>query len=371
MKIVHFSAAPGNTSGSNTFGIINRFRSFGHEVIYYDFWNDSSEVNKIKTRHFQMYEGALNFSEKVNADLVLFEDNLGVPEYLLSELKIRPNYKHKIVFFMLLREVNKSLARATVIKELLNMSQIHKVITTTRLTGEIKLPDNLIKANIGDGIKKFSFVVGPYSEVPESYDISKKEARTKFNLDSNEFILLYSGRWWYIRGADIFVEALKYIDKNIKVVIQYIPILTDLQEDTLEQAKKNHENTIFIKKFFEFGGDQKGEIAPLFVASDLVIASHRKSYEYGESSVFQAAFYAKRPVVAPNFYFFNEIVKRYNAGVLYEAENPIAMADAINYCRKHYDEIISNVKFEEAVKGHTSHACWADTALDGLGEGNV
>jgi glycosyltransferase involved in cell wall biosynthesis len=358
MRILHvcFASIDPIHAEHNTKFIIERLRSLGNEVINYPFWEDERTLNKIKTRHFQMYEAPLDYAADISADLIIFEDNLASPEYLYFSIKARPNYKPKIVFFMTFREVNKSLARSLVIKELLELPQIHKILGTTMIVKDFRWPENLIKAEAN--LKKIELVNEPYDEDPELFNITKLEARKKYAFADNDFIVLYSGRWIYARGADIFAESLKYLDDKIKVVIHYIPFVMDIKKETLDIAGHNHKNTIFIEERFP-----EGKLPDLYSSANICVCSHRRLYEYSQSGVPGMSFCAKNPIVAPDFYYFNEIVKKNKVGVLFEPENAKSLGNAIMVLRDNYDKIIERADFKSALSDYIPKSHWADKAL--------
>lgn len=361
MKIIHFCTAPLELHGNfNSASIIGRLVSLGNEVIYYNFWNDKQEVNKITTRHFQMYEGVLNFAESEKVDLVLFEDNLASPEFLYFTLKARPTLKAKIVFFITFREVNRSIARAIALKELLNLPQIHRVLGTTMISKNFIFPENMIK--VGTNLEKIKLVNEPFDEDLKTFNISKEEARKKFKLRKNDFVALCSGRFNYPKGSDVLANAIKYIDEDIKIFIHYLPekYWKDLDKESLKKIKQ-YKNVILLEKYFE-----EGTIAPLFVASDICICPHRRFYEYSQSGIPGMAFSASRPIIAPNFYYFNEIVNRNNVGVLYKPEDPKSLAEGINLFRKIYTIIMEIANFKCAISDYIEKSHWADKALEGL-----
>jgi glycosyltransferase involved in cell wall biosynthesis len=97
---------------------------------------------------------------------------------------------------------------------------------------------------------------------------------------------------------------------------------------------------------------ESGQMAYFYVAGDVVLCPHRKLYEYSLSGVPNMAALAKKPMVVPDFYFFNEIIRRFKNGVIYEPENPESMAKAVVYCFENYDKIMTEAKFEESLTGY-------------------
>ena len=325
----------------------DKLRKLGHEVEFFDVWADKEDSKKWVSRHFQIYQKLLDKVEKENFDVLYFASPVAVPEYLNYELKARPNFKAKIIIQMLMRGINRSLARAIALRELIENPLVHKVIMTTMLVRDIKLPTTFIESGLDKLIGNKIILNGeayPAQEDPALFDISREEARKIMGFKQEDFIALFSGSWVYIKGADLLVECSKYIDDDIKLFIhRHSYAGADLDFNLTKEIVKNHENTIVIDKWFK-----EREIAPMYRSANLLICPHRRSYEYGESGEAILSSLAKIPLVAPNFYFFSEIINRYKVGVLYEPENPKAMAEAINFTKKNYSSIIKNAKFKES-----------------------
>lgn len=334
---------------------ILKLKNAGHEVIFYDLANDQKRKNLWYIRHFQMYEEILDLA--TNVDILYFSCPIGCPEVLIYDLKTRSNFKAKIVSNMMFREVNRSLSRAMAIRDLIDMPQFGMMVFGSMIIDNLKFPENLER--VGIDTDKIMLMNEPFNEDPELFKkITRKEARDRFKIKEEELVLLNSGSWNYIKGADIFVEALKYIPSWIKVLLhKNRSTHTDptLKEGLIKEAKKIHSNIIIIEEWIE-----KGEMPYLYIASDVVVCPHRKLYEYSMSGIPNMAALAKKPIVAPDFYFFNEIIKRFKVGITYFPENPLDMALSIAHCFNNYDEIIKEAKFEESL---TDYVDITDTPL--------
>ena len=335
MKILFSSFSPEEVQ-------FNKFKSLGHEVIRYNWFSNKNEEFRLKTRHFQMYENFLNFAQEEKVDLIYFCDYLNVPEFLLGELKVRPEFTPKIIFMIQMREVNRSLMRANTIKELLDMPQIAKVMTFSMGLSNYSYPETLIK--VGTNFSKIKNLGELFSEDP-NFSITKKESRELFSIPKDAFVILWCGRWIYSKGIDIFVDAAKFIDKDIFIFAHKNPAESDFDDSLSEKLIKNHPNTKFIIKHFD-------NMKYVYSAVDAVICSHRKICEYSESGIPSMAALAKIPIVAPNFNYFKEIIHRYKIGITFEPENVIALASAINLVKYNYDFIIKDAQFKESIKGY-------------------
>lgn len=330
---------------------IERIRNIGHAVDYYDSIIDPHMKNLIEIRHFQMYEDILDLVEKENYDLLYFSCPIGVPEYFLSELKTRSNLKTKIISHSSFREINRSLARSLILSELVSMKQFAKMVFVSFFVEDGIYPENFTKANFN--FKKLIFFNEPFGmgDKVEAFNISKEKSRKALSLNQKDFICLLFGSWKYTKGVDIFVDALKYLDEDITVIIQKHNFNFErdgtLSENLKEEAIKNHKKTIFINEYIS-----QENFAKLCISSDVIISAHRKLYEYSFTGIPCNAALAKRLLIAPNFFPFNEIIKRFKIGVTYTPECSSDLATAIHSVRKYYDELILQAKFEESLKSY-------------------
>jgi glycosyltransferase involved in cell wall biosynthesis len=336
----------------------DRLKQAGHEVEFYDCHIDKSEEFRFKNRHFQMYEKVLDYADEKEFDILYLHDYLNVPEFLLAELKVRPHFSSKIVFSMQMREANRSLMRAQTIKELLDMPQIAHAMTFSMGLTDYPYPPRMVQ--VGTNFKKLKNLGEPFNEDP-NFNITKSQARAHFGIDQNAFIVLWSGRWVFSKGADLFIEASKYIDKDILIVAHQNPTEMDFNIKVFEELKQNHPNTKLIIDLFK-----KGDMKYVYSVADIAVCSHRRIYEYSQSGVPGMAALAGVPIVAPNFNYFSEIINRYRVGTLYEPENIEAMVEAIKYTRIHYDEIIKNAEFKRSVEGYINFEDIPLLAIEGI-----
>jgi len=326
---------------------IEKLKAAGHEVVFFNLVETEDDISKHTTKHFQMYQRILDYADNGNFDILYWATIISVPEYLLFELKARPNFKPKIIFNMFLRGLDRSLARCIALKELIDMPQVIKAVSSAMIVKDLKLPENFLKAGVN--LEKLRIVSEPWTyEVEDLTVLDNPEyvehSRAYFGFEPGETVVLLSGTWAYIKGVDIFVEALKYLSQDMLVVIHKHNYGLDrtLDVNLLDKAVHNHPNIRILDKWYS------AQVHPLlFRAADIVVCAHRRSYTYGGSGVPALASRAKRLIVAPDFYFFNEIIKRYKIGVTYEPENPLSMARAIEHLERYYSAYEEEAKFEE------------------------
>jgi len=329
---------------------IEKLTKLGHDVIFYDPTIDKSEAFRWSTKHFQMYENVLDKAEDLKVDLLYFSTSVSMPEYLLFELRSRPEFKPNIIFHLMLRGLSRSISRCLALKELVDMPQIRRVVANVMISDRLVYPQNMIDA--GTNFNKFLLVNESFNTQSEDLDcfgVSKESARRHFGIPEDAFVVLQSGTWAYIKGVDIFIEALRDLKNNITPVIHKHPYGEDqsLDKDLLAKAKINHPNTIIIDRWLS-----PMEYPALFRAADIVVCAHRWSYEYGESGIPGIACKAKRPIMVPDYYFFNEIIKRHDVGYCYSPENAFSMAEMIGELKNNYSNVVNNARFDDAIANY-------------------
>jgi glycosyltransferase involved in cell wall biosynthesis len=80
----------------------------------------------------------------------------------------------------------------------------------------------------------------------------------------------------------------------------------------------------------------------LFKSTDAVVLPYRKSYCCLSSGVLINSVQAFKPVIVPDIYPFNEIIKKYKIGLKFKVEDVKNLAKSINYLHK----LIQEKKFK-------------------------
>jgi glycosyltransferase involved in cell wall biosynthesis len=342
---------------------ITKLKEAGHEVFFYDAYLTNASKYNYQTKHFQMYQRLFDYAEKVQADVILLMAGAQVPEYLIYELKSRPKFNIKIILTMIFRGLDRSLARALAVRELTDMPQIIMVPVAGLISENVIYPENL--ETVGFDFRKLYMFHEPLDQERidrNSFDMTTPEAREYFGLPIKGTMIMHGGNFNYIKGSDIFAETVKYLDPNIIVLIHRIQKSGDPDFDNkyFNLAMKNHQNTVVVDKFL----DAK-DYARINCAPDITVFPHRRVYSYGESGIPGPVAFARKLMVAPNIYYFNEIIRRHKFGMVYEPENPEAMANAIHYVIENYCNIMARADFEGYAKNFMPVA---DIPLDIINE---
>jgi len=162
------------------------------------------------------------------------------------------------------------------------------------------------------GFKEEKISVFPQGIIEGIKTLSKEKARKKFNLSGP--VYLFMGGMVPDHGHDIIIKQAKEIGATILVVAN--PSSVNDRND-LRNLSYLEENQKYVKdnnlgKFVRFDifgiNDKKPEWWEYFSAADLVMLPYRGGIGSG---IFAHAMAMKKPVIASNIKFFNEISKNF------------------------------------------------------------
>ena len=269
----------------------------------------------------RIYNNVLDFCQKNNYEY-LFLPYFQFPEYLLSSLKVRKNFKTKIILVSVFSWWHNSEARANSYKELLDLDVVKCLYYLT-----IDPSEKIV-------IPEFAKVLRNRTDVSKITDVTKKDPssykyrnhRDEYGLKDNEICVLFFGSAYYGKGIDILANAINNVDnKQIKF---FIAATSDFNfESTVVDEMRYKENVKIIswgKKIPE------EELLKLFSISDLIVLPYRLNYEYGSSSVFSHSIYAGKILLVSDMYPFNAVVKNYKLGYLFGVEDYKSLAKIFN-----------------------------------------
>ena len=178
--------------------------------------------------------------------------------------------------------------------------------------------------------------------INKNIDIQHEKIKVAFSntLDNKniKFKVSYLGRIKESKGINVLIESIKFLPNNIEIFIAGEP---DIEYDI---NKLNNLNT-------DIGFLSEEKMDKYFKESDLIVLPYTKSYEHGHSSLLPQACQYNKKVIVPDFFPFNEIIKKFSIGELFEAENPKSLADTIINCSKNdYLEYLKNNDLYDLIK---------------------
>jgi glycosyltransferase involved in cell wall biosynthesis len=313
MKIVVYSSSEEiNLQSSNL--VIKGFEDMGYEGILYNIGERGNDQYYFNTKHFQEYQGVLNYCKEIKADILFFSNNVRSPEYLLSELEIRKNLRTQIIINFSLRESMKSDARANCMAKLLNMPQVKSGLLYSAIGNDLILPKNFLQFN--PNTDKLKIIPDPIHYWPSDYCKSKEESQKifwKYGVPALPVILFY-GRLSYAKGIDILYESWKkYLRKDF---ILFVHGLSSTLDFDFDKNKLCDEGIFFHDKHVP---NEKQSY--IFGASDIVAIPYRQQYYYGSSGVMLQAAMSFKPCVVSDVYPLNQACLKYNIGAEFGLNN--------------------------------------------------
>lgn len=175
---------------------------------------------------------------------------------------------------------------------------------------------------------------------PSFYDYSKinmrRELRTKNKIDSKKIILSCLGGTRKDKGLNILLESLKYVNKDIKekLLINIVGKEEEFKIEYIKKELKNISHRIILKEVSD------DEFMENVIITDLMIMPYLKSFG-GVSGPMTEAIVNKIPCIAPKELEIGKIIMEKNIGEVFNCENPIDLARAIektiSKVRKYYN----------------------------------
>ncbi|MGI2327619.1 glycosyltransferase [Planococcus sp. YIM B11945] len=227
-----------------------------------------------------------------------------------------PHNKLKIKFLSLLKKDNKHHFLVHTNETKKNLELINKELNVTKLDYPIKEKIS-IKCNRNQMINALKL------------PIELVDART----------LLYFGGTRHDKGVDILIESLKFVNSNISLLIVG-------KEETFTRnfiQSKISELKVDVKVYMVLKYIPEGDVLKYFYIADAIVLPYRK-YFNGESGILTDAMQLGKPVVLPDIIHFPLIKEKYRNCEIFQAENPLKLAAAI-------DEVFLNLK-EYSIKAN-------------------
>ena len=255
-----------------------------HEIItIYDFKKNDSYYYEVK--HYNFYKRIFDICEEKNVDLLLLTlDELIDADILLNEMRKR---KTEVIFRFTYREIKRTKVREKSFIDLFDLPNTKAAILVPMIDKGLDIKHPKIKVAFSNSL----------------------ENKSKLKV-------LYFGRIKEAKGIDVLIDAINYLPDNIEVIIAGEP---DPDYD-VSKLKNLSADIGFINE---------EKMDNYFRMNDVIVLPYTKSYEYGHSSILLQACDYKKPVIVPNFFPFNEIIKEYKIGKTFKAEDPVSLAETI------------------------------------------
>jgi glycosyltransferase involved in cell wall biosynthesis len=222
---------------------------------------------------------------------------------------------------------------------------VHNKFSYNELVNYLK-PEILDKVSI---IKHGSYV--------KMVDIkrNKNNARKKLNLLIDGKYILFFGQIKKVKGLDILLESMKYIDTTIRLIIAGKPWHDDFQQ--YEKLIKINRISDRVEKRIRFIPDKERDL--LFRSVDSIVVPYRINYQSG---VLLMSMSYGLPVIASDIEPFKEIIKNGSNGLLFKSDDPVALSEKINTIFS--DHSLKEKIGQNAVKTMMEEYSWDKIAED-------
>jgi len=154
-------------------------------------------------------------------------------------------------------------------------------------------------------------------------ETGKSEAKYQLGLQKNVKYILFFGQIKKVKGLDILLEAMPYVDKEIHLIIAGKPWKDDFSyyDDII---KKHHLEDRIVKRIQFIDDDERNKY---FLAADVNVLPYRIVYQSG---VLLMAMSYGLPVIASDLPANREIISNERNGLLFYSENSLKLSEQIN-----------------------------------------
>lgn len=272
-----------------------------------DYWNNNNDYKELswiidKLHELKIYRLHILRFNFENLFSVLYNNNL-VKDFNISF----GIFGH--------REILETKTRKNLIKNIANLEFVKNIVVHS-ISKDVYSPEFDFDNN------KFHFVSDPiYDKVSDYIFGESKNTKLRFT---------YFGSFFYGKGVDILIDSILKLDSLVSNQISFT-LAGNISKSNFEVNIPESDNIEIINKYLS-----EEDVIKLFKKSDVIILPYRKTYENDTSGVLVQASLAKRLTICPDFFPFNHVTKKYNLGVLFEAESSINLADSIEYVAKNY-----------------------------------
>lgn len=191
-------------------------------------------------------------------------------------------------------------------------------------------------------------IVFPHAIIENVKITDKNNAKGELNLSGNIYLLI--GTLGSSHGHDIILRQADKIGKTILVATN--PVVVNYRnESQIKDSLKLNQDIVEKNNFkklvrFDLGKIDNEKWWKYFSAADLILLPYRGGIGSG---IFADAMAAKKPVIASNIPYFNELAKKYNCikianteedfpKVIHEAMKPKEYNKMIKGCKKFLKE---------------------------------
>jgi glycosyltransferase involved in cell wall biosynthesis len=258
-------------------------------------------------------------------DLPIF-GTLHAPFHFINNPHLTPSQK---LYHRLVRKALKSLLKTGKLATLFVHTQHIKEIVLHTL-GTDRIEDRV------------GVIPNPLTDLTyrSGQDSSKEACRMLLGLPEDRVVLLFFGQLREEKGPDILLEAVQSLPAEVLVIFAGAPTGIFARRKWDEEALRRG---VAAKIRLDLGYVPNELASAYFRAADAVVLPYRRSF-IAVSGVLQWAAAAHKPVIASDVGEVGDLVKRYQLGLVAEAEEPKALAAAIGRYLKDRDAVERHVE---------------------------
>ena len=258
----------------------------------------------------------------------IFKNNIDVVHYQFFRRQLVDT-----LFFLLLRlfKINLIYTAHNVLPH--ENHKFHYILNSIvyRSSTAIIAHSNYIK-NLLKEIFQFNFDMiviiphGNFNHYKSKKNISQTDARKKLNLLEEDNVLLFFGFIRKYKGLDLLLDAFEKAvgqNKNLKLVIAGEPINKQLETEYRERIAQIPGNDK-IQFFSDYIPND--QIAPYFIASDIVALPYKNIYHSG---LMHLAYSFGKPIIATSVGDFSETIEQGKNGFILKKNDATNLAKTI------------------------------------------
>ncbi len=191
--------------------------------------------------------------------------------------------------------------------------------------------------------------------IPFGAKLIQRLNRNDLKLPNNKFILILQGSGINIhRGAEEAVEAMKYIENAILLIIGDGDVINILKEMTTKMSIS--EKVVFIPRI------EYSTLMQYTLNSDIGLTLDKDTnvnYRYSLPNKLFDYIRAGIPILSSDLVETKKLILKYNIGDIIPNHNPNSIADKINYIMKNTDKI---EEWKENAKNASDVLTWENEA---------
>jgi len=184
--------------------------------------------------------------------------------------------------------------------------------------------------------------------------ITKEIALNKLGLQKKEAYLLFFGQIKEVKGLDILLHAMKYINRNVKLIIAGKPWENDFSHYQSIIDKYHLQSRVI--SFIRFISNDERDM--LFKASDAIVLPYRVIYQ---SAVLLMSMSYGLPVIASDLEANKEIIQHSINGLLFKSGDHKALAREVK-------SLLENPKLISSIRNNSKKTIEKDFSWDSIAD---